>query len=228
MIEVNHSKLSLARQCELVSIARSSYYYRPKDESEFNLELMWLIDEQYLKTPWYGSRQMRRYLRRQGYRVNRKRIRRLLRKMGLVAVAPAPNTSRRHPQHKVYPYLLRGMHIRRPGQVWCADVTYIPMAHGFLYLVAIMDWYSRRVLSWRLSNTLEADFCVEALQEALEKYGCPSIFNTDQGSQFTSADWIDELKANNVKPSMDGKGRWMEREACPRGTMSLSSGCGAH
>ena len=167
VIEVRHSKLSLARQCELVGIARSSYYYRPKKESEFNLELMRLIDEQYLRTPWYGSRQMRRYLRRQGLRVNRKRIRRLMQKMGLVAVAPAPNTSRRHPQHKIYPYLLRGLQIRRPGQVWCADVTYIPMAHGFLYLVAIMDWYSRRVLSWRLSNTMEADFCVEALQEAL-------------------------------------------------------------
>ena len=188
MIEVKHSKLSLARQCELVSIARSSYYYRPKNESEFNLELMRLIDEQYLKTPWYGSRQMRRYLRRQGHWVNRKRIRRLLRKMGLVAVAPAPNTSRRQPQHKVYPYLLRGLNITQVGHVWCADVTYIPMAHGFLYLVAIMDWASRRVLSWRLSNTLEADFCVEALQEGIEKYGCPAIFNTDQGSQFTSAD----------------------------------------
>ena len=130
MIEVNHSKLSLARQCELVSIARSSYYYRPKNESEFDLELMRLIDEQYLKTPWYGSRQMCRDLRRQGYRVNRKRIRRLLRKMCLVAVAPAPNTSRRHPQHKVYPYLLRGMHIKRPGQVWCADVTYSAPSPG--------------------------------------------------------------------------------------------------
>jgi len=220
VIEVNHSQLSLARQCELVSIARSSYYYRPRRESEFNLELMRLIDEQYLKTPWYGSRQMRRYLRRQGYRVNRKRIRRLMQKMGLVAVAPAPNTSRRHPQHKVFPYLLRGMAITQPDQVWCADVTYIPMAHGFLYLVAIMDWATRRVLSWQLSNTLEADFCVEALCEAIEKYGCPSIFNSDQGSQFTSADWIDELKTNSIKISMDGKvAGW---------TMFLSSGCGAH
>ncbi len=140
IIDVNHSQLSLVRQCELVSIARSSYYYRPKNETEFNLELMRLIDEQYLKTPWYGSRQMRRYLRRQGYRVNRKRIRRLLRKMGLVAVAPAPDTSRRHPRHAVYPYVLRGLDIMQPDQVWCANVTYIPMAHGFLYLVAIMDW----------------------------------------------------------------------------------------
>jgi len=225
IIDVNHSQLSLVRQCELASIARSSYYYRPKNESEFNLELMRLIDEQYLKTPWYGSRQMRRYLRRQGYRVNRKRIRRLLRKMGLVAVAPAPNTSRRHPQHKIYPYLLRGLHITRPGQVWCADVTYIPMAHGFLYLVAIMDWNSRRILSWRLSNTMDADFCVEALSEAIEKYGCPSIFNTDQGSQFTSADWINELKANNIKISMDGKGRWMDNVFIERLWRSLKYEC---
>jgi len=208
-----------------VSIARSSYYYQPSGESDFNLELMRLIDEQYLKTPWYGSRQMKRHLRRQGLRVNRKRIRRLMRQMGLVAVAPAPNTSRRHPQHKVYPYLLRGMAITRPDQVWCADVTYIPMAHGFLYLVAIMDWCSRRVLSWRLSNTLDADFCVAALQEAIGKYGCPSIFNTDQGSEFTSADWIDELKANNIDISMDGKGRWMGNVFIERLWRSLKYEC---
>ncbi len=225
IIDVNHSQLSLVRQCELVSIARSSYYYRPKNESEFNLELMRLIDAQYLKTPWYGSRQMRRHLRRQGYRVNRKRIGRLMRKMGLVAVAPAPNTSRRHPRHAVYPYLLRGLDITQPGQVWCADVTFIPMAHGFLYLVAIMDWASRRVLSWRLSNTMDADFCVEALSEAIEKYGCPSIFNTDQGSQFTSADWINELKANNIKISMDGKGRWMDNVFIERLWRSLKYEC---
>ncbi len=225
MLEVNHSELSLVRQCELVSIARSSYYYQPKSESEFNLALMRLIDAQYLRTPWYGSRQMSRHLRRQGYRVNRKRIRRLMRKMGLVAVAPAPNTSRRHPQHAVYPYLLRGMEITQADQVWCADVTYLPMAHGFLYLVAIMDWRSRRVLSWQLSNTLEADFCVEALQEAIEQHGCPAIFNTDQGSQFTSTDWIDELKANSIKISMDGKGRWMDNVFIERLWRSLKYEC---
>ncbi len=225
IIDVNHSQLSLVRQCELVSIARSSYYYRPKNESEFNLELMRLIDAQYLKTPWYGSRQMRRHLRRQGYRVNRKRIGRLMRNMGLVAVAPAPNTSRRHPRHAVYPYLLRGLDITQPGQVWCADVTFIPMAHGFLYLVAIMDWASRRVLSWRLSNTMDADFCVEALSEAIEKYGCPSIFNTDQGSQFTSSLWIDELKASGIKISMDGKGRWMDNVFIERLWRSLKYEC---
>ena len=225
MIEVNHSQLSLVRQCDLVSMARLSYYYRPKAESEFNLELMRLMDVQYLKTPWYGSRQMSRFLRRQGHWVNRKRIRRLLRKMGLVAVAPAPNTSRRHPRHAVYPYLLRGLDITQPDQVWCADVTFIPMAQGFLYLVAIMDWASRRLLSWRLSNSLEADFCVEALQQAIEKYGCPSIFNTDQGSQFTSTDWIDELKANDIKISMDGKGRWMDNVFIERLWRSLKYEC---
>jgi len=225
MIEVNHSQLSLVRQCELVSIARSSYYYQPKGESKFNLALMRLIDAQYLRTPWYGSRQMSRHLRRQGYRVNRKRIRRLMRKMGLVAVAPAPNTSRRHPQHAVYPYLLRGMEITQPDQVWCADVTYIPMAHGFLYLVAIMDWNSRRVLSWQLSNTMDADFCVVALQDAIERYGCPSIFNTDQGSQFTSTVWIDELKANGIRISMDGKGRWMDNVFIERLWRSLKYEC---
>ncbi len=152
--------------------------------------------------------------------MNRKWIRRLLREMGLVAVAPAPDTSRRHPRHAVYPYLLRGLDITQPDQVWCADVTYIPMAHGFLYLVAIMDWRSRRVLSWQLSNTMDADFCVEALQEAIARYGCPSIFNTDQGSQFTSTVWIDELKAHGMKISMAGKGRWMDK--------FFLSGCDAH
>jgi putative transposase len=225
MIDVKHSRLSLVRQCELVSIARSSYYYQSKSESEFNLELMRLIDAQYLKTPWYGSRQMSRHLRRQGHWVNRKRIRRLMRKMGLVAVAPAPNTSRRHPQHKVYPYLLRGMAITQPDQVWCADVTYLPMAHGFLYLVAIMDWHSRRVLSWQLSNTLDADFCVAALEEAIERYGCPAIFNTDQGSQFTSTAWIKELKTNGIGISMDGKGRWMDNVFIERLWRSLKYEC---
>lgn len=225
MIDKNHPQLSLSRQCELAGMARSSYYYQPRGESALNLELMRLIDEQYLRTPWYGARQMRRYLRRQGHPVNRKRIRRLMQKMGLVAVAPAPNTSRRHPQHAVYPYLLRDRDITEPDQVWCADVTYIPMAHGFLYLVAIMDWYSRRVLSWRLSNTMEADFCVEALCEAIERYGRPEIFNSDQGSQFTSSVWIDELKRNDIRISMDGKGRWMDNVFIERLWRSLKYEC---
>ncbi len=225
MIEKAHPQLSLVRQCELVGIARSSYYYEPKPESAFNLELMRLIDAQYLKTPWYGSRQMTRHLRRQGHRVNRKRIRRLMRRMGLEAVAPGPNTSRRHPRHAVYPYLLRDVTITRPDQAWCADVTYIPMVHGFLYLVAIMDWHSRRVLSWRLSNTLDADFCVEALQEALARFGAPGIFNTDQGSQFTSSAWIDELRAHSIRISMDGKGRWMDNVFVERLWRSLKYEC---
>lgn len=225
MIEKDHPQLSLVRQCGLVGIARSSYYYEPRPESTFNLDLMRQIDAQYLKTPWYGSRQMTRHLRRQGHRVNRKRIRRLMRKMGLVAVAPAPDTSRRHPRHAVYPYLLRDVTITRPDQAWCADVTYIPMAHGFLYLVAIMDWHSRRVLSWRLSNTLDADFCVAALQDALARFGAPAIFNTDQGSQFTSSAWVDELKANDVRISMDGKGRWMDNVFVERLWRSLKYEC---
>jgi len=225
MVLENHSQLSVVRQCALVNIARSSYYHRSKTESALNLELMRLMDAQYLQTPWYGSRQMSRYLRRQGHWVNRKRVRRLMRRMGLVAVAPAPNTSRRHPRHAVYPYLLRGLAITQPGLVWCADVTYIPMAHGYLYLVAIMDWASRRVLSWQLSNSMEAEFCVEALREAIEHYGCPSIFNTDQGSQFTSAVWIDELKAHNIKISMDGKGRWMDNVFIERLWRSLKYEC---
>ncbi len=210
MIEVAHPQLSLARQCQLVDIARSSFYYQPGGESEFNLLLMRLIDEQYLRTPWYGSRQMKRHLRRQGYTVNRKRIARLMTLMGLMAVVPGPHTSTPHRRHPVYPYLLRGLTIDQPDQVWCADVTYIPMAHGFIYLVAIMDWFSRRVLSWRLSNTLDVEFCLEALQEAIERFGPADIFNTDQGCQFTSDEWIAELKNHEIRVSMDGKGRWMD------------------
>ena len=183
------------------------------------------IDRQFLDTPFYGVRQMAWHLRAKGWQVNVKRVRRLMRKMGLVAVAPAPNTSRRHPQHKVYPYLLRGLEVTQPDQVWCADVTYIPMAHGFLYLVAIMDWCSRRVLSWRLSNSMDADFCVEALTQAIEQYGCPAIFNTDQGAQFTSTVWTDALKANHIKISMDGKGRWMDNVFIERLWRSLKYEC---
>lgn len=210
MIESTHPELSLTRQCQLVGIARSSFYSRAKGESEFNLALMRQIDEQYLKTPWYGSRQMARHLRRQGQAVGRKRVRRLMRLMGLSAVAPGPNTSRRQPPHPVYPYLLRHLAIDRANQVWCADITYIPMAHGFLYLVAIMDWYSRRVLAWQLSNTLDTHFCVEALTDAIEHDGPPTIFNTDQGSQFTATAWIDVLKYHHIQISMDGKGRWVD------------------
>jgi putative transposase len=168
------------------------------------------LDEQYLKTPWYGSRQMTRVLRREGYSVGRKRIRRLMRLMGLRALAPGPNTSRKHPRHPVYPYLLRDRVIDEANQVWCADVTYIPLAHGFVYLVAIMDWHTRHVLSWRLSTTQDTSFCLEALEEAIERYGKPEIFNTDQGSQFTSKDWTEKLKERDIRISMDGKGAWRD------------------
>lgn len=225
MIEPEHAKLSIARQCELVGISRSSWYYRPCGESELNLRLMREIDEQYLITPWYGSRQMARHLRRLGHDVGRKRVRRLMRLMGLRAVAPQPGTSRPAPQHTVYPYLLRDLSIERVNQVWSADVTYVPMAHGFLYLIAIMDWHSRKVLAWRLSTTQDTAFCVEALEEALERYGAPEIFNTDQGSQFTSREWIEVLKGHGIRISMDGKGQWIDNVFIERLWRSLKYEC---
>lgn len=225
MIEPEHARLSLVRQCELVGISRSSWYYRPRGESELNLELMREIDERHLRFPWYGSRQMARALRRRGYCVGRKRARRLMRLMGLRSLAPTPNTSRPAPGHPVYPYLLRDIEIERPGQAWCTDITYVPMAHGFLYLVAIMDWHSRKVLSWRLSNTQDATFCVEALEDAIERYGCPEIFNTDQGSQFTSAAFTDVLKAHGIRISMDGKGQWTDNVFIERLWRSLKYEC---
>jgi len=172
-----------------------------------DLDLMRKIDELYTDDSSRGTRSIRRQLKRQGIIVNRKRIQRLMRLMGIEAVYPKPRTTRRHPGHKVYPYLLRGMNIERPNQVWAADITYVPMNHGFMYLVAVMDWYSRKILSWRVSNTMDANFCVEALQEALNRYGRPEIFNTDQGSQFTSKDFTGTLKEHGVKISMDGRGR---------------------
>jgi len=217
--------LSIARQCDLLSIARSTYYYDAKGESPLNLELMRLIDEQFLETPYYGSRQMAKHLRREGWCVSRKRTRRLMRKMGLVPIYQKPNTSKPHPEHRIYPYLLRGLDITEPGQVWCSDITYIPMRRGFLYLVCIMDWYSRKVLSWRLSNTMEADFCVAALGEALRKYGNPQIFNTDQGSQFTSFEFTGVLKNAGIRISMDGKGRWMDNVMIERLWRSLKYEC---
>ena len=186
---------------------------------------MRLIDEQFMETPYYGARQMTRHLRREGYRVNRKRIGRLMRNMGLSAIYQKPNTSKPHPEHKIYPYLLRGMAINKPNQVWCTDITYIPMRRGFLYLVAIMDWASRKVLSWRLSNTLDADFCVYALEEAIKHYGTPEIFNTDQGSQFTSDAFTSVLKNANIRISMDGKGRWMDNVMIERLWRSLKYEC---
>jgi putative transposase len=225
MIDPKHPKLSIARQCALVSISRSSFYYEGKGESPLNLALIRLIDEQFLETPWYGSRQMARHLRRQGYSVGRKRVRRLMRLMGLSAIYQKPGTSDPHPDHRIYPYLLRGLTIDRPGQVWCTDLTYIPMRRGFLYLVAIMDWASRRVLAWRLSNSMTADFCVEALEEALARHGKPEIFNSDQGSQFTSLEFTQVLKDASVRISMDGKGRWMDNVMIERLWRSLKYEC---
>ena len=191
MVAPTHARLSIVRQCHLVSIARSSFYYEGQGESPVNLRLLRVIDEQFLETPFYGSRQMTRWLRRQGDTVSRKRVRRLMRRLGVHAVCQRPRTSQSHPGHRIYPYLLRDLQITQPNHVWCTDVTYIPLQRGFLYLVAVMDWASRTVLSWRLSNTLEANFCVEALHEALERYGPPAIFNSAQGSQFTSVEFTD-------------------------------------
>jgi putative transposase len=207
MIESPEPKLSISRQCRMFNISRSSFYYRHKPIRPEDLELMRLIDEQYLRAPCWGSRSMRNHLRRLGYKVNRKRVQRLMRIMGLEAVYPKPRTSRPHPENKVYPYLLRGLIIDRPNQVWTADITYIPMKRGFMYLVAVMDWYSRKVLSWRVSNTLDTDFCIEAVEEAIGRYGTPEIFNTDQGSQFTSQAFTGLLQDNDINISMDGRGR---------------------
>ena len=202
--------LSIAAQCRLLKVARSTLYYRPAPVSEDDLAVMRRLDELYLATPFYGTRRMVAVLRREGWSVNRKRVRRLMRLMGVEAIYQKPNTSRRHPAHKVYPYLLRGLSIERANQVWCADITYIPMARGFVYLVAVMDWFSRRVLAWRLSITMETEFCVEALQDAMQRHGRPDIFNTDQGVQFTSAAFLDELATRGVRISMDGRGRFLD------------------
>jgi len=199
--------LSIARQCELLGIARSSFYYQALPPSKEELAIMRLLDEQYLETPFYGSRKMTVFLQSQGYNVNRKRVQRLMREMGLYAIYPKPNTSKAHPEHRIYPYLLRGLAITGANQVWCTDITCIPGAKGHFYLVAVMDWYSRKVLSWRISNTLEVAFCVEALNEALAVYPKPEIFNSDQGAQFTATAFVDCLQAAQIKISMDGRGR---------------------
>jgi putative transposase len=202
--------LPVVAQCQLLKVARSTVYYRPVAADPNDLAVMRRIDELHLAYPFYGSRRMAVVLRDDGWLVNRKRVQRLMRLMGLEAIYQKPNTSRRHPDHKVYPYLLRGLIIDRPNQVWCADITYIPMAKGFVYLVAVMDWFSRRVLSWRLSITMETDFCVDALREAMARHRRPEIFNTDQGVQFTSAAFLDELSNQGVRISMDGKGRFLD------------------
>src|SRR6478672_3639616 len=210
LIDRHDPALPVTRQCGLMTVSRSSVYRPPAPASDEDLAIMALIDRQYLARPYYGSRRMAAWLATQGYRVNRKRVQRLMRLIGLVAVYQRPNTSKPAAAHKVYPYLLGGLSIDRVNQVWCSDITYIPMAKEFVYLVAIMDWHSRAVLAWRLSNTLGADFCVEALEEALARFGRPEIFNTDQGSQFTSDDFTGVLSHHEVTISMDGKGRCMD------------------
>jgi putative transposase len=225
MIEPDHPHLSVVRQCALVSIGRSTFYRAPAPETVENLLLMRLLDEQFLETPWYGSRQMARHLRRHGHAVGRKRVRRLMATMGLTPIYQRPRTTVPHPEHRIYPYLLRNLVVDRPNQVWCADITYIPMRRGFLYLVAVMDWSTRRVLSWRLSNTMDVEFCIAALEEALARFGRPEIFNSDQGSQFTSPRFTEVLTGAGVRISMDGRGRWMDNVFIERLWRSLKYEC---
>jgi putative transposase len=202
--------LSMRRQCNLLGVNRSSLYYEPVEPNAEELALMRRMDALHLRHPFFGSRMMTQTLKAEGVEVNRKRVQRLMRVMDLESTAPKPNTSKPSPEHVLYPYLLRNLKITKVNQVWASDITYIPMARGFAYLVAIIDWYSRRVLAWRLSNTLETGFCLEALQEALSRYRMPEIFNTDQGSQFTSKDFTDALLDKGIKVSMDGKGRYLD------------------
>ena len=211
MIEPDFREIPVSRQCELISLSRASYYYKPchDAEEEYNRLLMRLVDEQYTKTPFYGSRNMTTCLKRQGYKVNRKRIRRLMKQMGLEAVYPKPNLSKGIKEHKKYPYLLRDVEITRRDQVWSTDITYIRLKQGFIYLVAVIDWYSRYVLSWEISTTLDREFCMKALNKALES-GKPEIFNTDQGVQFTSLEFTGRLEAAGIQISMDGRGRALD------------------
>jgi putative transposase len=210
LVDRGHARLSIRRQCTLLGLARSGVYRPPRPANDDDLSLMRRLDELFLAWPFLGSRRMTALLRAEGRPVNRKRVRRLMRKMGIAALGPKPRTSKPAPGHKVFPYLLRGMAIERPNQVWAADITYVPIGRGFLYLVAVIDWASRAVLAWRLSNTMDVSFCVGALEEALARFGKPEIFNTDQGSQFTSAAFTGTLAAAGVRISMDGRGRWMD------------------
>ena len=206
LIEPQHHALSIVRQCQLIGLPRSGYYYHPKEESPENLAYLRIIDEQYLRTPFFGSRMMTAWMIRQGYSVNRKRVQRLMRKMGIQGTVPGPHTSKPHPEHTIYPYLLRGLDLSYANLVWSTDFTYVPLPTGFMYLVAVIDWYSRYVLSWELSNTMDYLFCVSALQAALTQ-GEPGIFNTDQGSQFTTSAFTQHLLNRQILISMDGRGR---------------------
>jgi len=214
-------QLPLSKRCKLLAVARSSAYYQSTVDTSYDDMLMRAMDEVHLRLPFYGSRRIVDELADEGHVINRKCVQRLMRKMGMNTLYPKPNTSRANHAHKVYPYLLRGLDIGRANQVWCTDITYIPMRKGFVYLVAVMDWHSRKVLAWRLSNTLDTDFCVAALREALHKYGTPEIFNTDQGCQFTSEAFTQVLKDAGVQISMDGKGRWVDNVIIERLWRSL-------
>lgn len=209
MMDRTH-ELPVLRQCQILQLARSTAYYQPQPISTEDLELMRRIDELHLEMPYAGARMLSRLLKREGNPVGRKRVKTLMHRMGIQALYRKPNTSKPHPEHKVYPYLLRSLEISRPNHVWAADITYIPMKRGFVYLFAVLDWASRRVLSWRLSNTMTTDFCLEAVQEAIDRYGKPEIFNTDQGSQFTSQEFTGLLKEHDIRISMDGKGCWRD------------------
>jgi putative transposase len=210
LLDRDHDRLSIRRQCMLLGVARSGVYRRRAAANDNDAGLTRRIDELFTTWPFLGSRRMTELLRAEGWRVNRKRVQRLMRKMGIAALGPKPRTTKPAPGHKIFPYLLRGLVIDRPNHVWAADITYVPIGRGFLYLVAVMDWASRAVLAWRLSNTMDVSFCVSALEEALARFGKPEIFNTDQGSQFTSAAFTGTLAAAGVRISMDGRGRWMD------------------
>lgn len=209
MVEANHAQLSIVRQCELLSLSRSGYYYQPVGVSEETQQLLRLIDAEYTRHPFYGYRKITHWLRDEGYQVNKKRVQRLMQQMGLAAIVPKADLSKPHPAHPIYPYLLRNVAIERVNQVWSADITYIPLQHGWMYLIAVIDWFSRYVLSWEVSNTLETDFCLSALERAL-KQGTPQTFNTDQGSQFTSDLFTGRLQQAEIAISMDGRGRALD------------------
>jgi putative transposase len=220
-LDRDHGELSIRRQCAMLGVARSGIYRKPRPANDNDLEAMRRIDALFTARPFFGARRIARTLSEEGFPIDRKRVRRLMRRMGIEALGPKPRTSKPAPGHKIYPYLLRDLTIERPNHVWAADITYIPIGHGFLYLVAVIDWASRAVLAWRLSNTMDASFCVEALEEALARYGRPDIFNTDQGSQFTGAAFTGALIEAGVRISMDGRGRWMDNVFIERVWRSL-------
>jgi putative transposase len=210
LLDRDHAELSIRRQCQLLSLCRSGVYRGKRPVDDDGMALMRRLDALYTAHPFLGSRRMTAMLRQEGRTINRKRVQRLMRRMGIAALGPRPRTTKPAPGHKVYPYLLRDVSVERPNQVWAADITYIPMGAGFLYLVAVIDWASRAVLAWRLSNTMDSSFCVDALEEALARFGRPEIFNTDQGSQFTAAAFTGALTEAGIRISMDGRGRWMD------------------